>query len=204
MGKIKIICDNCGKEFEKYECRLSKHNFCCRECYLQFYSKETPMCICQNCGKTFKGTKYNANKYCSRECYNQAHSIKNKIRECPTCHTLFEAKTSEDIYCSWNCYNKDRHMPKGKEHWNWQGGISIINDKRDSSQYKEWRQAVYKRDNYRCVKCGSKIKLNAHHKKSWKLYPELRYDINNGIALCEKCHIKLHQEQGYHSKEVLD
>lgn len=204
MAKIKINCDNCNKEFEKYESKLGKHNFCCRECYLQFHTKDTPTCICQNCGKIFKGTKYNVNKYCSRECYNQAHSIKNKTRECPTCHSLFEAKSSEDIYCSWECYNKNRNMPKGEKHWNWQGGISVLNDKRDSVKYKEWRKAVYERDNYRCVKCGSKTKLNAHHKKSWKHYPELRYNIDNGITLCEKCHIKLHQEKGYDTEKSLD
>jgi 5-methylcytosine-specific restriction endonuclease McrA len=88
-------------------------------------------------------------------------------------------------------------MPKGETHWNWQGGISIINDNRDSQAYKNWRQSVYQRDGYKCVQCGSKDKLNAHHIKSWKDYPALRYDIDNGITLCEKCHIKLHQQIGY-------
>ena len=57
--------------------------------------------------------------------------------------------------------------------------------------------AVYKKDNYGCVKCGSKIKLNAHHIKSWKSFPNLRYEISNGITLCEKCDIKHHQKYGY-------
>ena len=70
--------------------------------------------------------------------------------------------------------------------------ISLKNDNRDSYEYKEWRKAVYKRGNYKCQKCGSKERLNAHHKKSWINYPELRYSINNGITLCEKCHIKYH------------
>ena len=83
-------------------------------------------------------------------------------------------------------------MPKKEQHWNWQGGISLLNDNRDSSEYKNWRQNVYKR-----VKCGSKEKLNAHHIKSWKNYPELRYDLNNGVTLCEKCHIAWHKKYGY-------
>ena len=37
-----------------------------------------------------------------------------------------------------------------------------------------------------CRKVG--VYLTAHHIKSWKNYPELRFDINNGITLCEDCH----------------
>lgn len=195
--KIKIICDNCGKEFEKYKSKISKNNFCCRECYLEYHSKNVPICVCEICRKTFKGQRANANKFCSKECYIEYHRIKNKERICPTCGKVFIAKTSEDKYCSWECYNQDRHMPTKENHWNWQGGISILNDNRDSAEYKQWRKLVYERDGYKCTQCGSKDKLNAHHLKSWKDFPELRYDINNGITLCEKCHIKLHQQIGY-------
>ena len=62
---------------EKYKSKIGKHNFCSKDCYLSFHTKDTPKCICQNCGKVFKGDKYNANKYCSRECYNK-HLSKNK------------------------------------------------------------------------------------------------------------------------------
>ena len=197
MAKIKIKCYTCRKEFEKYESKIGKHNFCCRECYLKFHSEEVPECTCIICGKKFKGSKYNANKYCSRECYNIDHSIKGKERECPKCGKKFIAKTSEDKYCSWECYNTDRHMPKGSKHWNQKGGVSMINDNRDSNQYKNWRKNVYERDNYKCVSCGSKEKINAHHILSWNHYSEKRYDVDNGITLCEKCHIKIHQKYGY-------
>lgn len=119
MAKVKIICDTCGIEFEKYESKIGKNNFCCRECYNQFHSKNTPKGICEVCGKEFSGTKYNANRFCSRKCYNEFHSIKNKERECPTCKKIFVAKQSEDKYCSRQCYDADRHMPKGEDHWNW-------------------------------------------------------------------------------------
>lgn len=195
MGKVKIKCDTCSTIFEKYESKLGKNNFCCRECYLKFHSKNVPICTCEVCKKTFKGDKYNSNKYCSRECYNIAHQIKNKERTCPKCGKKFIAKASDDKYCSWECYNTDRHMPKGEDHWNWQGGISKQNDKRDSNDYKQWRLNVYKRDNYKCTKCGSKEKLNAHHILSWSSHPDKRYNVDNGITLCEKCHIELHKKR---------
>lgn len=198
-GKIKVECDFCGKEFEKYASKVSKHNFCCREHYLKYHSKDVPLCTCQVCGKQFKGDKYNANKHCSRECYNKAHEIKNKKRICLSCGKEF----IEDKYCSWECYNKDRHMPKGENHWNWQGGKSKENDRHDSVEYKTWRQHVYQKDGFKCVICGSKNKLNAHHIYSWKYYPELRYDINNGATLCESCHIKIHKKYGYDSDKKM-
>lgn len=202
--KIIVKCDTCGVLFEKYKSKLGKHNFCCRDCYSKFHSKNVPICICQKCGKSFRGAKYNINKYCSRECYLEDHKIQNKNRQCPVCNKIFTAKSSEDKYCSWNCYNQDRHPPKGENHWNWQGGISKENDHRDSSKYKNWRLSIFKRDNYTCQKCGSKEKINAHHLYSWKEYPEKRYDLENGITLCEKCHIKVHQKYGYDTKEKMD
>ena len=204
MGLILIQCDNCKKMFNKYESKLSKHNFCCRECYNQYHSKNVPECECIICKKKFKGSKYNANKYCSRECYLKDHEIKNKKRICPKCGKEFTAKTSEDKYCSQECYTNDRHMPKGKDHQNQKGGISLLNDRKDSAQYKNQRKQVFERDNFKCKKCGSKEKINAHHILAQKHYPDKRYDIDNGITLCEKCHIQIHQKYGYDSKERME
>lgn len=63
---------------------------------------------------------------------------------------------------------------------------------RNTQEYKAWRSAVYKRDGYKCAYCGSKAKLQAHHIKPWKWYEEGRYQVDNGITLCRKCHLKAH------------
>lgn len=39
MGKVLIKCDTCGKEFFKYLSKIGKNNFCCRDCYNKFHSK---------------------------------------------------------------------------------------------------------------------------------------------------------------------
>lgn len=58
-------------------------------------------------------------------------------------------------------------------------------------KYKQWRTAVFKRDNFTCQKCGiTKCCLEAHHIKSWAKYPKSRYKLNNGLTLCQKCHLK--------------
>lgn len=81
----------------------------------------------------------------------------------------------------------------GNQHWNWQGGITCPNHlARNTQELKEWRRAVYRRDNYTCQKCGikgcRKHPLNAHHIKSFADYPELRFEVSNGITLCGDCH----------------
>lgn len=45
----------------------------------------------------------------------------------------------------------------------------------------------------RCRKCNSREGLTIHHKKPWSKFPELRYDPNNCVILCKKCHRKLHE-----------
>ena len=64
----------------------------------------------------------------------------------------------------------------------------------DSDEYKKWRAAVYKRDRRTCQfpGCGSKRKIQIHHIKRWVDYPSLRYNLNNGICLCNICHGRIH------------
>lgn len=38
--KLKIRCDWCGREFEKYECKITQHNFCCRSCLAAYSNKK--------------------------------------------------------------------------------------------------------------------------------------------------------------------
>lgn len=56
----------------------------------------------------------------------------------------------------------------------------------DDPRYIEWRRAVFERDNYRCVICNKKGKIEAHHIYSYSDHPSpyLRYGVNNGVTLC--------------------
>ena len=64
---------------------------------------------------------------------------------------------------------------------------------RFTPQYKAWRADVFERDNFTCAICGQVGgTLNAHHIKPYAEYPELRYELSNGITLCEKCHRRIH------------
>ena len=64
-----------------------------------------------------------------------------------------------------------------------------------SYEYMKWQKNVYKNDNYKCQVCGKQSKLDAHHIKSSKQYPNLRYDLDNGICLCKRHHHQLHKRK---------
>lgn len=66
---------------------------------------------------------------------------------------------------------------------------------RRSAKYRKWKQEVLTRDNYKCKKCGSDKKLHAHHIKSFSDNKELRYELSNGITLCDKCHKEVHKNE---------
>lgn len=80
---------------------------------------------------------------------------------------------------------------RGKEAYHWKGGTYGTERHRDMSrsEYKKWRISVFERDDYTCQHCKIRgCELQAHHIKSWKNHPELRYDIANGLTLCISCH----------------
>ncbi len=91
---------------------------------------------------------------------------------------------------------------RGKETSNWRGGTTAINKRiRGTNHYKEWRIKVFTRDKYSCQECGNKcseknpVYLNAHHIRSFKDCPLLRFDVNNGITLCQPCHKKIQTKE---------
>ena len=82
----------------------------------------------------------------------------------------------------------------GKYHPNWKGGVTKENQiGRNNAQYSNWRKSVFSRDKYMCQKCGAVgCRLNAHHIKPWAKYQDMRYSVNNGVTLCERCHKEEH------------
>jgi len=88
----------------------------------------------------------------------------------------------------------------GIERDEWTNFVSEDDDRRyNSIEYKDWRNSVFQRDNYTCQMCGViGEKLNAHHIYKVSIYPELVFEINNGITLCYDCHfhkVNQHEEE---------
>ena len=56
---------------------------------------------------------------------------------------------------------------------------------------------VINRDECTCQSCGCKNKrMVVHHIKGFEHFPHLRFDIDNGITLCIKCHNHFHKLYG--------
>lgn len=59
---------------------------------------------------------------------------------------------------------------------------------RQRPDYRNWQEQVKERDGHTCKRCGFTSNLHTHHIKPVHTYPELTFDIDNGITLCGNCH----------------
>lgn len=75
-------------------------------------------------------------------------------------------------------------------------GAIEVNIQRNDSRVKQWHDTVIKRDEV-CQCCGGEKHLEAHHIFSWEDYPDLRVDVNNGVALCKWCHHRYNSYCGH-------
>lgn len=72
-----------------------------------------------------------------------------------------------------------------------------MNDRSSDKKFVKWARAVKERDNYICQLCGSRgVTLNSHHINSWDVFIDQRYDLENGITLCQDHHSWFHSIYG--------
>jgi crossover junction endodeoxyribonuclease RuvC len=62
-----------------------------------------------------------------------------------------------------------------------------------------WKFEVKQRDSFTCKICGDNRGRNlvSHHLNGYDNHPPERYRLENGITLCEPCHLGFHFEYGY-------
>ena len=71
-------------------------------------------------------------------------------------------------------------------------------------EYERWRRAVYERDDYTCQKCKSRRggDLVAHHINGYHWDKVSRTELDNGVTLCERCHLEFHSIYGYGDNDL--
>jgi hypothetical protein len=161
---------------------------------------------CLHCNTLFityaNGT--NHTHHCSSACYHAAwkgrerkHKQRRSTKLCATCGKEFVFRPCEasKAHCSAACYWLAMRSRKGALSSGWKGGVYTgTRATRNSLEMKNWRILVFLRDRFICQKCGQwGGKLEAHHIKEFAKYPELRFEISNGVTLCKPCHRGLHR-----------
>jgi hypothetical protein len=181
---------------------------------------------CALCGKpkSIRASTKRERNYCSLDCARKGHSkFSSQNVDCAYCGTEFIKKNSQMFtdkhFCSRECMGEwQSKFLLGENSYNWKDGkMDLISRVRSLKKMIEWRNEVYKRDGYTCQKCGDNTggNLEAHHKKHLSdLIRELNlvditdaieskelWDIDNGITLCDDCHIETHKTES--KKSVL-
>lgn len=130
------------------------------------------------------GNRLRGNFPCPQCQVDRVCEKRNALRVCRVCRYI--NKRGEKRGKMANTLN----FKRGINHWNWRGGVTPTNQKlRASFEYREWREAVFNRDNFTCQNCGTRGgTIHADHIKPWAFFPELRFDVNNGRTLCVPCH----------------
>lgn len=118
-----------------------------------------------------------------------------------TCGSYFKMRPYDFLNGGQGCPPCGVKRRSGKNHYKYNPKLTEEERKRRdmfNGEIKKWRTVIYKRDNYTCAKCGAYgRRLNAHHINSWNEHEDERFDLENGITLCESCHKDFHSEYGY-------
>lgn len=145
-------------------------------------------CKCE-CGNIKNVTKTNLVKGVTKSCGCLRKELARRPKD-----ILTRKKISN--FAKIRCFSSETRKKmslaqKGEKSHMWKGGISGESKMiRESSAYREWRNLVFKRDNWTCVLCGKGGNINADHIKPFIFFPELRFDTSNGRTLCVPCHKK--------------
>jgi hypothetical protein len=128
--------------------------------------------------------------------FNISEAHKGKKLSEVTCARLSEARKREYAegrrVCQFNAETQRKTAQKAKLrigplHPNWIADRTGLTPR---ARRSDWVMAIYQRDK-QCAfafKGGCDRRLEAHHIKTFKDHPELRYDVDNGILLCKAHH----------------
>ena len=213
MKENNAKCSICGKGFYRKPSLLkrAKNPTCSNECRNKVYKVDRVIVPCSICGKDIEMTKnrnsIRKNPVCSNDCKKKLLSrLKSKEMielECPICKKNFKVhpyrmKTDKSITCSVSCASKLQLIDK-RNHPMYNKNITDEEriDRRKLKENVQWRNEVLERDNYTCNICGTYGgKLNAHHLNGYHWDKDNRLNIDNGVTLCNKCHLDFHSKYG--------
>lgn len=197
-----VLCQYCNKEFSvlKRDIHRGGGKYCSRACFYLAIQKKWADLTCLYCGNNFKREKcivgISNNKYCCFQCSVEDKKRKtNLLVKCEYCGMEFKRIISninktEKSFCSQVCFQK-WNVGENNPSWIDRKDFDTLNI-RNLKEYKEWRLTVYEKYNYKCWVCESREDITAHHFYGYTEFPDKRIDIDNGVVLCQRCHVGYH------------
>ena len=200
---------------------FGKRKFCSGKCFHESKVIKTEPKNCLICGAVFNKKLGNSidyyndtAKYCSHECLVSSQRKYEEYVSCSFCSKKTKTwntsrRRNKNFYCSRTCYSSSLKELTQEKSTRWEGGkTSLTIAIRTGHQYKDWRDSVFKRDNYMCQHCCQRGgRLEADHiitvsnivrAFNIKNITEARenfflWEISNGRTLCELCHRNRHK-----------
>jgi 5-methylcytosine-specific restriction endonuclease McrA len=166
-------------------------------------------CVQCGCEKKVVPARLKTFKFCSYKCAGEWRKLNftgdknpkwmggDRLKLCQGCKSEIKCEGNlpystflKRKFCTKECADKHGFRYTGENHPNYREEARRKN--RGGSHHK-WVNAVISRDKAICQHCGVvDVELHAHHIKSYKDNPDLRFDLDNGITLCYKCHWEVH------------
>lgn len=182
--KYRCYCDTCGRD-RGYICKQSASKPNCNKCSHILISDNTrlKMSFAKKGKKPHNKNKKGISEKTRTKMRNakKGNIPKNKGSVC-------EQEKKIKISCTLRKINKEDFVCFAN---------SESKRQRDNNRAIEARNKCFKEANYTCQVCARRgVKLNAHHKNSWKFFPELRYEHTNLVCICIDCHKRFHKIYG--------
>lgn len=164
-GRVTLVCEVCGEEYDEKHAKKDTSRFCSRECSsawkVEAYSghgnpngHKPISCTCEWCGDTYTATQHKkeSTRFCSQECM-----IEWRARE----------------------YSGENH-PRWKDNDDYYRGPN----------WARQRGKARDRDGHECQHCGSKNQLQVHHIVPYESFDDHQEAnrLPNLITLCVSCH----------------
>jgi len=218
IDSIIAICENCGHDRVTILKNVSKFCMSCSAIFRGHSHKEE--CLCPFCtprfGKdnSFFGKKHSEELLITKRGENSNLYIDGRTLEeyqCIECGKRIAYHNWKNLnkICK-SCSRRGERNPKYID-----GRTPLTISIKNTEEYKEWRESIFKRDDYTCQECGKYGGyLEAHHIKRFSIifgeflkeYIQFSlvedketllriattykpfWDLNNGETLCEDCH----------------
>lgn len=211
-NRVNTHCDVCNKEITLKESVYNKYknHYCSVECKTkgnsQYKGKNNPQykrvkIKCSCCGIEFEVVPSRLDNkkdiYCSLECKAKGYSNKYSKEN----HPMWGKHHTEETINRISSGHIGRFVGSKSGRFNptLTDEQRIKNTSRHSDmKYIKWYKAVMRKYNYTCVICNKKGgDIVAHHLEGFNWCENLRYDVNNGVILCDNCHKDFHSKYGY-------